>query len=179
MPEQSTSVRHQHQLLQPCSCSHRDLTKVSQNASRICCPGAGDVACPPSKMQARVRTTLASFDHRGDDHALLLLYFVSHKPLWHCCIKDMPSMRNTKGEKAPIIMSGQNELVSKPQKQRNCWKPGTCKPFGSKQLRLKVFAARKAIHLGRDSMYIPESTRKIWLFKTLLFTSNFSYHKTL
>ena len=90
----------------------------------------------------------------------------------------MPSMRNAKGEKAPIIMSEQNELVSKPQKQRNCWKPGTCKPFGSKQLRLKVIAARKAIHLGRDSMYIPESTRKLWLVKTLLFTSNFSYHKT-
>jgi len=52
--------------------------------------------------------------------------------------------------------------------------------LGSKHwLRLEVFAARKAIHLGRDSMYIPESTRKIWLFKTLLFTSNFSYHKTL
>ena len=61
MPEQSTSVRHQHQLLQPCSCSHIDLTKVNQNASRRCCPGAGDVACPPSKMQARVRTTLLDF----------------------------------------------------------------------------------------------------------------------
>ena len=81
-------------------------------------------------------------------------------PLVAFDLKDMPSMRNAKGEKAPIIMSEQNELVSKPQKQRNCWKPGTCKPFGSKQLRLKVFAARKAIHLGRDSMYIPESTRK-------------------
>ena len=37
-------------------------------------------------------------------------------PLVAFDLKDMPSMRNAKGEKAPIIMSEQNELVSKPQK---------------------------------------------------------------